>query len=52
MYKYYKEILAYPDIMAISNFLNYANELKDELKEEVIINGIENESVKFYFKVI
>lgn len=49
MYKYYKEVLSFYDIMALSNCLNYISENNESLSDEQIVENIENGKVDLSF---
>lgn len=49
MYKYYKEVLSFYDIMALSNCLNYISENNESISDELIAENIENGKVDLSF---
>jgi hypothetical protein len=49
MYKYYKEVLSFDDIMALSNCLNYISENNESISDEQIVENIENGKVDLSF---
>lgn len=49
MYKYYKEILTFQDIMAISNCLNQIVKNKGTISDELILKNIEDKKVDMLF---
>ena len=49
MYKYYKEVLSFYDIMALSNCLHYISENNESISDELIVENIENGKVDLSF---
>lgn len=49
MYKYYKEILTFQDIMAISNCLNQIVKNNGTISDELILKNIEDKKVDMLF---
>lgn len=49
MYKYYKEVLSFYDIMALSNCLHYISENDESISDDLIVENIENGKVDLTF---
>ena len=49
MYKYYKEVLSFYDIMALSNCLHYICENNKYISDQKILENIENGKVDISF---
>ena len=49
MYKYYKEVLSFYDIMAFSNCLHYISENDESISDDLIVENIENGKVDLTF---
>ena len=49
MYKYYKEVLSFYDIMALSNCLHYISDNNESISDDQIVENIENGKVDLSF---
>lgn len=49
MYKYYKEVLSFYEIMALSNCLHYISENDESISDDLIVENIENGKVDLTF---